>query len=187
MANTDSLVIGELDKIQELPEFQRGLDALVNAAKKRAEEIWPGYTYGGMFPGNKQYGMTSALPKFFGSTTTHLKTFRQNLGSANEWQSIFDLTVQEDIIIGMMGVAITSPTVNITELRAEISDKKYPRINIEEMQSYERPAIMFKQGLIGVEEEAFKLRGYKTAAGYQRVVPIGSFVLFKRKDLVITE
>lgn len=184
---TDKLVIGELEKLKDLPEFQTGLRNLIETAKTRAAEIWPGYTFGGMFPKDKQFGITSALPKFFGSTTTALTNFRQNLGSANAWQSIFDLTVQEDVIIGMMGVAITSPTINITELRAEISDKKYPRINIEEMQSYQQPAVIFKQGLIAEEEKAFKLRGYKTAAGYQRVVPVGGFVLFKRKDLVITE
>lgn len=184
--NTDKLVVGELKEIKNLPEFQRGFDALVETAKRRATEVWSGYTYGGMFPGEKQFGMTSALPKFFGSSTTALKHFRQNFAHTG-WQDIFNLTVEEDIIIGMMGISIPTPTVNITELRAEISDRKYPRVNIEEMKNYDKPAVIFKQGLIGVEEEAFKLRGYIESTGYQRVVPIGSFVLFKNKNDVITE
>jgi len=182
----DRLVIGELDKLTELPEFQKGLRSLIEAAKKRASEIWPGYTFGGMFPQGKQFGITSALPKFFGSTTTHLKHWRQNFASTG-WQDIFNVTVQEDIIIGMMGVAIVDPTINITELRAEISDRKYPRINIEEMKAYRKPAVLFKQGLIAEEEKSFKLRGYVTATGYQTVIPIGGFTIFKKLDDVITE
>lgn len=180
-------VVCELKKLKtEYPEFVEATKKLQTKAIERAKEIWPGYTYGGLFPGPKQFGITTALPKFFGSTTTALKTFRQNFTSTG-WQDIFNLTVQEDVIIGGMGFAITSPTVNITELRMEIGDVKYPRINIEEMQCYDQPAVVFKQGWYAQEERSFLLRGYVEATGYQRVVPINSFVLYKKKDDVISE
>jgi len=180
-------VLCELEKVKvEYPEYAEATKRLLTKAIDRAKEIWPGFTYGGIYPGTKQFGITSALPKFFGSTTTHLPTFRQNF-TATGWQDIFNLTVAEDIIIGGMGWAITSPTINITELRAEISDVKYPRVNIEEMQAYDQPAVILKQGWYCQEEKAFLLRGYIEATGHQRVVPVSSFTIYKKKDDVIKE
>ena len=92
-----------------------------------------------------------------------------------------------DRIIAGMGFAITSPTINVTELRLEIDDMKFPRINIEELRAYKQPAIIFKQGWVAQEERPFLLRGYFEATGYQRIIPVNAFVLYKKKADVISE
>ena len=181
-------VVCELDKIKDVyPEFEASAKRLKEAALARAREIWPAFRYGGMFPGPKEFGITTALPKFFkGFAGTTLTTFRQNFTSTG-WQDIFNMTVDEDIIIAGMGFAITSPTINVTELRLEIDDMKFPRINIEELRAYRQPAIIFKQGWVAQEERPFLLRGYFEATGYQRIIPVNAFVLYKKKADVISE
>jgi len=180
--------ICELDKLRlEYPNFAQAAVKLKTGAIDRAAKLWPGFTYGGLFPGVKQFGITTALPKFFkGFAGVTLATFRQNI-TATGWQTIFDMTVEEDIILGGMGFGISQPTTNLTEIRLEIGDKKYPRINLEEANVWKAFAVILRQGWIAEQETPFKLRGYFEATGYQRIVPINSFTLYKRKDLVITE
>jgi len=182
-------VVAEFGKVKkEFPEFEVASEQLKNQAIARAREIWSGYEFGEMYPKEKQFGITTLLPKFlYGYSGTVLTTYRQRFGSSG-WQDIFNKTIAEDIIIGAMGFAIPDPSINISELRMEISDVKFPRINIEEMRCYDKPAIIFKQGWIAEEEKAFKLRGYiETAKVYQRVIPVAGFVLYKKKDDVISE
>lgn len=178
-------VITELNKLRkEYPNFAMGATDLQKKAIDRATAIWSGYTYGGMFPKDKQFGITTLLPRFLlGAGTV---TFRQNQSSTG-WQDIYNRTLDEDVIIAAQGWAIPDPSINITELRMEIGDTKYPRVNIEEMQSYSQPAVVFKQGFIVEEEKSLLLRGYVESAGYQRVVPVNGFALYKKKELVISE
>lgn len=178
-------VITELDKLrQTYPNFAQASEKLKKDTVDRAKEVWSGYNYGGMFPQGKQFGVTTLLPKFMlGSGTA---SFRQEFTSTG-WQDIFNRTMDEDVIVGGMGFAIPDPSVNITELRMEIEDTKYPRVNIEELQCYKQPAVVFKQGWRCEEEQSFLLKGNVESTGYQRVVPINSFALVKKKELVISE
>lgn len=180
-------VLCSLDDLKDQPEFTSAFEKLKAVAVRKASQLWPGMTLGGMFPKDNQFGITTCLPKFFtGFAATTLTTFRQNFTST-AWQNIFNMTLAEDIIIGMMGFAITGSAVNVTELRSEIGDVKYPRINIEEIQAYDKPAVIFRQGIICPEEKSFLVKGYIEATGYQRIVPVNGFVLYKKKDDVISE
>lgn len=181
-------VIVEFKKVKEqYPEFDAAAQKLLTEAVERATKQWPGFTFGGAYPKSNQFGKTTILPKFLtGYAGTALKNYRQYFGSVNAWNQIFNKTIDEDIIIGISGYAFPDPSIRFTELRYEINDTKYPRINIEEMQCYDQPAVIFKQGIIAMEEESFLFKGYLTSTGYQRVVPIG-FALFKKKSDVIAE
>jgi len=181
-------LVCELDKVkEEYPNYAQAANDVLEEGKGLANEHF-GMNFGGMFPGTEQYGMTTALPKFFtGYAGSSLTTFRQDFDSSG-WQDIFNMSsVTEDIILGGLGFAFTGSSVNITELRMEIGDTKYPRIDIEEINTYDQPAVVLEKGWIGVEEESFKLRGYVESTGYQRTVPLEAFTLYKKKSDVITE
>jgi len=63
--------------------------------------------------------------------------------------------------------------LRVSEIKLQISDKKLPRINLEEAMAYEQPAIIFEDYYIVEEEQAFELVGYVEAAGYQSIKLIG--------------
>jgi len=179
-------LVFERKEALKMPEFVESLNILRSNAIAQAEKDWHPYTFGGMYPGKNQFGETTLLPKFFkGFAGTTLTTFRQNITSTG-WQNIFSMTVEEDIQLNILGFEFPDPSINVTELRTEIGDKKFPRINIEEIQSYEQPIIVFREGFVITQETSFLLRGFFEATGYQRIVPIG-FTLFKKLADVITE
>jgi hypothetical protein len=55
----------------------------------------------------------------------------------------------------------------------QISDKKLPRLNIEEAFCYKKPCIIFEDGYILDEETSFHLYAYVTTQGPQTIKPIG--------------
>lgn len=93
-------------------------------------------------------------------------------------------TIPEDFKIAWAGLAFPNKNQHITEIKYQIGDRKYGRINIEEMQCYNKPAIIFEEGYVLDEEESFHLYGYvegplplfhDTWTGiYQRIVPLGA-------------
>jgi len=182
-------LIVEMDKVRDqYPEFDVGAQKLFTDAVDKAKQQWPGFTYGGQYPSASEFGKTTLLPKFLtGYAGAALTNYRQYFGSVNAWNQIFNKTIDEDVIHGMMGFAFPDPTIRFTELRYEIGDIKYPRINIEEINCYNQPAVIFRQGIIAMEETPFLVKGYLTSTGYQRVVPVESFTLFKKKADVISE
>ena len=67
----------------------------------------------------------------------------------------------------------TIRSINISEIKFQISDRKIGRINIEEAFAYENPAIIFEDGLILDEETGFTLYAYVLSRGDIRLCPIG--------------
>jgi hypothetical protein len=91
----------------------------------------------------------------------------------------------EDFKVAWIGLAFPNKQMQISELRWQISDAKYGRVNIEELRSYNKPAIIFEEGFILNEEEAFELFGYVEHADYQRIVMLGA-AYYKVLDKVLS-
>jgi len=185
-----SLVKGE----GAYPEFADVLKSVQDAAISRAKEIWKGYEQGGLYPGDKEFGVCPFRAREMAhdvSSTTLSGTysFRKNFGTT-AWHTIFDYSVREDIIHAFAGFMITDEVLRLLELRFEIGDRKYPIIDIQEAKGWGSFAILFKEDvgkeLIAQEETSVYVRGYIESTGYQNIVPLG-FQLYKRKDLVISE
>ena len=176
------------------PEFVDVLKSVQDAAIARAKDIWKGYSQGGIYPGDNEFGIcpmrAREMAKDVSSTTlSGTYSFKKNLGTAG-WHTLFDYTVRKDIIHAFAGFAITDEVLRLLELRMEFGDRKFPILDIQEAKGWGSFAILFKEDvgkeLIAQEESSVYLRGYVEATGYQNIVPIG-FQLYKRKDLVISE
>ena len=82
--------------------------------------------------------------------------------------------------------------MHITEIRFQIGDRKYGRINLEQFRIFNKPAIIFEEPFIIDEETSFHLYGYfegpipaspfsptltvdgsTTYVAYQRIVMLG--------------
>jgi len=176
------------------PEFAEVLRSVQDAAIARAKDIWKGYSQGGIYPGDNEFGIcpmrAREMAKDVSSTTlSGTYSFKKNLGTTG-WHTLFDYTVRKDIIHAFAGFAITDEVLRLLELRMEFGDRKFPILDIQEAKGWGSFAILFKEDvgkeLIAQEESSVYLRGYVEATGYQNIVPIG-FQLYKRKDLVISE
>ena len=176
------------------PEFADVLKSVQDAAIERAKSIWNGYEFGGIYPGNNQFGIcplraNEMAHDVSATTLSGTYSFRKTLTSG-AWRTIFDYSVRTDIIHAFAGFAVTDEVLRLLSLRFEFSDRKYPILDIQEAKSWGSFAILFKEDsgneLIAQEETSVYIRGYVDSTGYQTVVPLG-FQLYKRKDLVITE
>ena len=93
-------------------------------------------------------------------------------------------TIPEDFKVAWAGLAFPNKNQHITEIKYQIGDRKYGRINIEEIQCYNKPALIFEEGYILDGEESFHLYGYVEgpiptfhdgwSGVYQRIVPLGA-------------
>ena len=99
----------------------------------------------------------------------------------------------ESFQVSWIGLAFPNKNQHITEIKWQTSDRKLVRLNIEEMLSYNKPAIIFEEGFLLKEEQAFHLYGYfaglipespfsptvevnevDTYCQYQRIVMLGA-------------
>jgi len=176
------------------PEFADVLKSVQDAAISRAKEIWKGYEQGGLYPGDKEFGICPFRAREMANdvTTTTLSgtySFRKNLASTG-WHTLFDYSVRQDIIHAFAGFMITDEILRLLEFRFEFGDRKFPILDVQEAKGWGSFAILFKEDvgkeLIAQEETSVYVRGYVESTGYQNIVPLG-FQLYKRKDLVISE
>ncbi len=190
-------IIAPLDKVRgenAFPEYVDVLRSVEAAAIKRAGEIWKGYTFGGVYPGENQFGICPLRAREMAhdvtsQTLSGTYSFRKNF-AATTWHSIFDYNVREDILHAFAGFAITDSVLRFLELRMEVSDRIHPIFDIQEAKGWGAFAILFKEDagneLVAADRARVYVRGYVEATGWQNVVPLG-FQLYKRKDLVISE
>ena len=185
-----NLVKGE----NSYPEFADVLKSVQDAAIERAKQIWEGYTFGGLYPGDKEFGICPMRQREMANdvsatTLSGSYSFRKNLASTG-WHTIFDYSTRKDILHAFAGFMITDEVLRLLELRLELSDRKYPILDIQEAKGWGAFAILFKEDqggeLIAESETSIYLRAYVEATGYQTIIPLG-FQLYKRKDLVISE
>lgn len=190
-------VIAQVSNVKgenQYPEFADVLKSVQDAAISRAKDIWKGYTQGGIYPGDKEFGIcplrANEMANDVNSTAlSGTYSFRKNF-QATGWHTLFDYSVREDVIHAFAGFMVTEETLRILQLRFEFGDRKYPIIDIQEAKGWGSFAILFKEDvgkeLISQEESSVYIRGYVESTGYQTIIPLG-FQLYKRKDLVISE
>ena len=156
---------------------------------------WAPRTMGYLTPAAGQYGRTSILPQLFdpNPTTYGGAAFGATAAAANfplapaYWRQAFRATMAnthdtliqgnrtgetmpEDWKVGWLGLAFPNKNQHITEIRFQIGDRKYGRINLEEMRIYNKPAIIFEEPFIIDEETSFHLYGY-----FEGIIPASPF------------
>ena len=178
----------------QYPEFNDVLKSVQDAGIARAKTLWSGFSQGGLTPGDKEFGIIPMRANEMANdvTSTTLSgtySFRKSY-TAGAWRPIFNFTTREDTIHALAGFAFADDVLRFSQIRWEIGDKKYPIIDLQLAQTFGSFALLLKEDagkeIIIEQEQSVLLRGYCETTGPQRIVPIG-FMLYKRKDLVITE
>jgi len=173
----------EWDSVRkEFPQFQRVFADLESRVIAKCNADWAPKTFNAalaLAPGPDNYGRTSILPALFDDNTgTQMAHWRQYFASTGH-QTLISGTragnvIPEDFKVAWIGLMFPNKQLQISEIRWQIGDRKYGRVNLEELRSYNKPAVIFEQGFILDEEQAFELYGYVEAADYQRIVMLGS-------------
>ena len=187
-----SYVICEYEKVkQNFPEFKATMEKLATDLRALCVADWSPKSFGGLTPTGGQFGETTILPALFRDQTM----VAANAGNMDTWNQTLTLTnaqrllggahqtimsgsggggiILEDYKIGLAGIAFLDKAIRISEIKMQISDKKMPRINIEEALAYNNPAIIFENGYILDEETGFDLYAYVTTQGPQRIKLLG--------------
>ncbi len=163
---------------KEFPEFKDTMEALKSQLIAKAEADWKPLKFGGMYPKAGEFGISPILPALFkGMDGTRLTTWNQwftDTGSQTIMTGVGSGgIIPEDFKVGFVGLAFLDKAIRISEIKLQISDKKLPRINIEEAFVYNKPAIIFEEGYILDEKTAFELIAYILTQGPQRIKLIG--------------
>lgn len=180
-------VICEYEKVkQNFPEFAAVMQNLRNTLIAKASADWAPLTFGGLNPTSGQYGETTILPPLFRNLiTTQMVTWRQNFTNAHVVNSLAGVaqgiiygsatagTIPEDYMVGLAGLCFLDKAIKVSEIKIQIGDKKIGRVNLEEAMVYNKPCVVFEEGLVLDEEEGFELYGYIQSAGYQRIKLLG--------------
>jgi len=173
-------IFAEWDSIKkEYPDFQRAFADLEAKVIDKCLADWSPRTFGGLTPNADQFGRTSILPALFDDNTgTQMVHWRQYFASTGH-QTLISGTragnvIPEDFKVAWIGLMFPNKQMTISEIRWQTSDRKYVRLNIEELRSYNKPAIIFEEGFLLDEEQSFELYGYVESVGYQRIVMLGA-------------
>jgi len=176
-----SVVICEYEKVKErFPQFSQVLSSLRAGLVAKAQQDWPGLTYGGMNPMSGQFGISTIMPQLFRDiTSTTLVTWHQWLNATGHRTILSGNNVgiiPEDYKVGICGLALLDKAIRISEIKMQISDLKLGRINIEEAFAYNKPAIVFEDWFLLDEETGFDLYAYVLSQGPQTIKLIGAQV-----------
>ena len=193
-----SYEIAPLKRVRtDFPEFRATLLAVQNDLIARAQQIWSGYTFGGISPSAGQFGLANiaprhmSIPRGFGTWS-----FIQAFTTPGSWVNIFSYTVPSNQIHGYAGFGFYAPDLIFNALRIQVSDTIYPIIEIEEAQGYfnsqDGMALILKsdagEEYIVPELVAMQMKGWqerRTSGWNIRTVPIGQMA-FKARDDMIT-
>jgi len=160
------------------PEFENVMKKLEEDLIARANAKWSPLKYGGVTPKAGEYGKSTIIPSLFKDNAGNVLTTWEQEFTKTGSQTILTGaapggTIYEDYMVGFCGIAFLDPVLRVTEIRMQISDKKLPRINLEEAFAYKKPCIIFEEGFILDEETGFELLGYVEATGLQKIKLIG--------------
>lgn len=178
---------------QDYPEFRSVLKDLETEAFARASRIWPGWQPGGLFPGEKRYGVGPLRKNdMAGDTTDSARSGSYSFvvpSAAVGWQDILRFTVPENHIIAVGGYQFTDDALRFWQLRHEFGDKLFPIIDIQEAQNYDKFDLVIKMDkgseLIAEPHQRVLIRGYRGNTGTQRVVPIGLHLYRNLSDVIV--
>lgn len=149
--------------------------------QEKCDKDWAPRKMGWLVPRDSgaEYSRTTILPALFdGQNGVQLVHWRQQLTLTGH-QAILAGTlpgaiIPEDFKIAWVGLAFPNKQQQISEIRFQIGDRKYGRINLEEMHTYKVPALIFEEGFLIDEEQSYDLWGYVEGADFQRVVMLGA-------------
>lgn len=199
-----SYVIGELDSVyKEYPDFQAALRKLETNLLTKCSGDWGSVGkplgFGKLTPGQHEFGRSTIIPALFNDHLgVQMATWRQ-LFTVTGHQTIMTgtragNTIPEDFKVAIAGFAFPNKNQHLTEIKFQIGDRKYGRINLEELHLYNKPAVIFEEGFLVDEEEAFDMYGYiegpipvhvgDYTGVHQRIIPLG-FTGFKRIDKLL--
>lgn len=172
-------VICEWDSVnRQNSAFQRSMANLDRKIIEKCSLEWKPKTFNpnlALSPGAGNFGRTTILPALFDDHSGNVMdttgnggdpdgTWRQRFTSTGHQVAIQGAgtgeTMRENIKVAWAGLAFPNKQQHVTEIKYQIGDRKYGRINIEEMQCYNKPAIIFEDGYILDEEESFHLYAY---------------------------
>jgi len=181
-------ILCEYDDVKkEFPEFRTVMRDVKEELLSRAQADWgiprEKFTL-------KEGYLTSIIPSLFADINGNRMATWDQWFNATGHQLIMSgvatgRTIPEDYKVGLVGLAFLDKTIRISETKMQISDKKLPRINIEEAFAYNQPAIVFEEGYILDEERSFELYAYILTQGPQRIKLIG-LQANRVKDKVLT-
>jgi len=174
-------VICEYEKVKEsFPEFGAVMQNLRTQLIAKATQDWAGKTYGGMYPKSGQFGIGTIIPSLFRNmanvTLTDWEQWLTATGNQTVMSGANVGNIYEDYKIGICGLAFLSKATRISEIKMQISDKKLPRMNIEEAMVYNKPAIVWENAFLLDEETGFHLYAYVQSQGPQMIKLIGAQV-----------
>jgi hypothetical protein len=171
-------VLCEYAKVKDaFPEYECTMEVLKQALIDKATSEWGPLRFGNLRPKAGQFGDTTINPNLFANAAgTRLSTWDQRitaLGHQVLMQGVLVPNIPEDYKVGLIGVSFLDKTQKITEIRMDISDKRLPRLNLEEMHGYDQPTVVFENGFILDEETGFTLMGFAESVGYTRIKLVG--------------
>jgi len=183
-------VIAEYQSIKhDFPEFERVMSNAREALLELARADWAPLTFGGMSATAGQFSESTIMPELFADRLgTRLTTWHQtydvvNLGMTIPGHNVImqgaqtpGYTIYEDYKIALVGFAFLDKAVRISEVKMQISDRKLPRVNLEEAMIYEKPAVVFEDFFLLDEETGFEMMAYVLSHGPQRIKLIGTQV-----------
>lgn len=162
-----SYVLCEWDSVvEQYPNFQQALASLEQQLIAKCSAEWAPKQFGKLTPNAGQFGRTTILPALFEdhNATQFGGSWRQLFTTSGHQILIAGagagFTLPEDFKVAWAGLAFPNKQQHITEIKWQIGDRKYGRIDIEEIKAYNKPAIIFEEGFIIDEEQAFELYGY---------------------------
>lgn len=198
-------VICEYEKVKDaFPEFNAMMQSLRNALIAKCEADWAPQRYAGrrktamgfatpgpgLDLGTNEFGETTIIPALFRDISLNtLVTWEQNFNATGSQMIMSGANagaIYEDYKIGIAGIAFLSKAIRISEIKMQISDKKLPRINVEEAFVYNHPAIIFEEPFILDEETQFDLHAWVLSQGPQRIKLIGPQMNRVRDKLMTT-
>jgi len=164
---------------KNFPEFAQTMQTLRSDLIAKCEKDWS-ESFGGPNAVSSQFSKSTIMPQLFDGVAAAYQPFYS-------WYQWLDTTghqtlitgansgnIYEDYKIGIAGIAFLDKAVRISIIKMQISDKKLPSMNIEEILGWNQPALIFEEGFILDESAGFHLYAYVTCLGPQRIKLIGT-------------
>ncbi len=171
-------VITEYEKVREnFPQFGQVMKRMKADLVAKGTADWANKKFGGMYPQQGQFGISTIIPSLFrdiGNTTlTSWEQWLTATGNQTIMSGANGGNIYRDYKIGICGIAFMSKAIRISEFRMQISDRKLPRINIEEAKVYNKTVIVWEDYFIIDEQNGFDLFAYVQTQGPQILQLIG--------------
>lgn len=174
-------IIIEAKEAKNNPKFKDVEDQVRNEAIQAAKTLGWG-NYGGMFPGDGEFGETPIrLPYInLGTTSGSAETWNRQFNNTG-WQPLISgKKVIDDVILGITGWEIASSTKRIAAIYQAYGERKFPVINFEtEIQQFSQPQILFEKGVVVSKLTNIDVDVLVLATGQQLIRPLG-FALVKK-------